>query len=128
MPRPVHFEIHASDPEPVREFYEQLFGWEFEKWGDQDYWLITTGEDGEPGVNGGMLPRQGPRPDVDAPVSAWVMSVDVPDCQGYLDKAIALGADQALPVMDMSGVGKVAYFKDPDGNIVGLYEDVRSAG
>ncbi len=127
MPRPVHFEIHASDPEALREFYEQLFGWSVEKWGDQPYWLVTTGEDGQPGVNGAILPRQGPRPAVDAPVSAWVMSVDVPDCQGFLDKAIGLGADQALPVMAIPGAGRVAYFKDPDGNVVGLYQDDPSA-
>jgi predicted enzyme related to lactoylglutathione lyase len=34
MPRPVHFEIHASDPDAVRAFYTAVFGWRFEQWGE----------------------------------------------------------------------------------------------
>src|ERR1044072_5846453 len=44
MPRPVHFEIHATDPQAAVTFYEQVFGWKIEQWGDQPYWLITTGD------------------------------------------------------------------------------------
>src|SRR6266702_4044136 len=38
----VHFEIPTSDPAKVSQFYEQLFGWKFNKMpaGDMDYWLI----------------------------------------------------------------------------------------
>ena len=60
MPRVVHFEIHAETPERAMEFYSGVFGWEFSKWeGTQDYWLITTGPDEEPGINGGLVRRQG---------------------------------------------------------------------
>ena len=31
MPRPVHFEIHATDPQRAIRFYTQLFGWTFTK-------------------------------------------------------------------------------------------------
>jgi uncharacterized protein len=47
MPRPVHFEIHASQPEEIQAFYSALFGWTFHQWGEQDYWLLATG-DGNP--------------------------------------------------------------------------------
>lgn len=54
MPRVVHFEVHADDPERAANFYSGVFGWELAKWeGPQDYWLITTGPDDEPGINGG---------------------------------------------------------------------------
>ena len=45
MPRLVHFEIHATDPEKTIAFYEKVFGWTFQKWegADEPYWLITTG-------------------------------------------------------------------------------------
>ncbi len=51
MGRVVHFEIHGDDPERAAEFYRGVFGWEISKWdGPVDYWLVTTGEDSEPGV------------------------------------------------------------------------------
>src|SRR5271154_5487358 len=60
MPRPIHFEIHAENPQRAIKFYTDLFGWTFSKWnGPQDYWLIKTGEPGTPGIDGGLLPRRG---------------------------------------------------------------------
>jgi len=60
MPRVIHFEIPADNPDRAVEFYKQVFGWKFDKWqGPQDYWLITTGK-GEPGIDGGMLRRPHP--------------------------------------------------------------------
>jgi len=53
MPRPTHFEIPSDNPERAISFYEAVFGWKFQKWeGPMPYWLITTGPDSEPGING----------------------------------------------------------------------------
>ena len=58
MPRVVHFEIHADQPERAVRFYKELFDWQFHKWeGPMDYWLIVTGPDGQPGINGGLIAR-----------------------------------------------------------------------
>jgi predicted enzyme related to lactoylglutathione lyase len=131
MPRPVHFEIHASDPAAVQPFYEQLLGWRFQQWGDAPYWLVFTGDGdpmsgvphSEPGVDGGLLPRQGPPPAEGQPVNAYVMTVQVPDCDGYVERAVALGGSVALPPDDMPGVGRLAYVKDPDGNLLGMLQE-----
>ena len=49
LPRVTHFEIEATKPEQLSEFYGKVFGWRFEKWaGPMDYWMIMTGEN-EPG-------------------------------------------------------------------------------
>ena len=122
MPRPVHFEIHASDTSASSAFYESVFGWTFERWGDVPYWVVTTGEAPDAGINGGLLPRQGPPPGDDQPVNAFVITVDVPDCEAYVDNAVKAGGSVALPVTAMPGVGLVAYVKDPDGNIFGLIQ------
>ena len=37
MPRPIHFEIHAENPERAMQFYRTLFGWEFNQWAGQPY-------------------------------------------------------------------------------------------
>src|SRR6201984_3197799 len=58
MPRVVHFEIPADNPESAAAFYKKAFGWKIEKWpGPMDYWMVNTGADGEPGINGGLLKK-----------------------------------------------------------------------
>jgi len=58
MPRVIHFEMVADKPERAMKFYKEVFGWEFNKWnGPQEYWLVKTGEDSQPGINGGLTPR-----------------------------------------------------------------------
>jgi uncharacterized protein len=130
MLRPVHFEIHASDPAAVRSFYEALFGWRFQQWGDNPYWIVITG-DGDPmagtphttaGVDGGLLPRRGEAPGEAQPVNAFVMTIEVPDCDAYVNRAVTAGGSIAMPADDMPGVGRLAYVKDPDGNLFGMLQ------
>ena len=119
MPRVIHFEIHAEDPERAVEFYRGVFGWELVKWeGTQDYWLITTGPDGEPGINGGLMRRQG---EIDGQaVIAYVCTVDVPSVDEYVEKVTQGGGSVAVPKMAVHGVGWLAYCKDTEGNLFGL--------
>ena len=56
MPRVVHFEIHAEDPQRAIAFYQAVFDWEFNNWGGMDYWLIKTVDAGAPGIDGGLVP------------------------------------------------------------------------
>src|SRR5882762_7349395 len=56
MSRVIHFEIPASDPERASAFYKKVFGWKIEKWpGPMEYWMVTTGAEGAPGINGGLM-------------------------------------------------------------------------
>jgi predicted enzyme related to lactoylglutathione lyase len=122
MGRPVHFEIHATDPERSREFYEEVFGWAFRQWSGQQYWVILTGEDDQPGINGGMLPRQGETPETGAAVNAFVVTVDVADLDATLETALKFGGETRLPRMPVPGVGWLAYLADPDGNLFGVLQ------
>jgi predicted enzyme related to lactoylglutathione lyase len=58
MARVMHFEIPADDPNRAVKFYEKVFGWKIDKWEGGDYWIVTTGEDEEPGINGAIMPKQ----------------------------------------------------------------------
>ena len=116
MPRVVHFEIPADDPEKTVAFYEKVFGWGFHKWeGPQDYWLISTGPDDQPGINGGLMKRMNPGQPV-------VNTLDVPSVDDYVAKITTAGGEIAVPKMAVPGVGWLAYFKDPDGNISGIMQ------
>ncbi|MEO8084809.1 MAG: VOC family protein [Ardenticatenales bacterium] len=123
MSRPVHFEIHAADPERMAAFYTNLFGWTITKWdGPMEYWMITTGAEGTPGIDGGMVKRMGDVPAEGAAVDAFVCTVGVENCDAAVAKAVALGGTVALPKAPIPGMGWLAYVKDLDGNIMGLME------
>lgn len=121
MPRVVHFEIHAADPERGVKFYENVFGWTFQKWeGPIEYWLITTGPDSEPGINGGLLRRQG---DIDGQaVIAYVCTIGVDDLDATMAIVEANGGTVAVPKMPIPEMGWLAYYKDTEGNIFGIMQ------
>ncbi|SDT30496.1 VOC family protein [Microterricola viridarii] len=131
----VHFEIHASEPQRLIDFYSSLFGWTFTRFGEMEYWSISTGEgsigmDRSPGlgINGGMTKRMGAGPEVGAPVNGCDFVVGVDDIDALFAKGIALGAIEALPLDDMPGIGRVGYLLDPDHNVFGMISPVLSDG
>lgn len=128
MPRPVHFEIHAVDPERMAAFYSELFGWTIQNWGGpMEYWMITTGPEGEMGINGGLMRRMGAAPVEGAAVNAFVCTVGVEDCDAMVAKALSLGGTVAMPKGPIPGMGWLAYIKDLDGNILGLMQSDEAA-
>jgi predicted enzyme related to lactoylglutathione lyase len=128
MPRPIHFEIHAADPERAQAFYRTLLGWQFQSWGGpMEYWVITTGDPAQPGINGGLLRRRGPAPAESQAVNAFVCTLDGPDLEATLRSLPAAGGTLALPRMAVPGIGWLAYVKDPDGNILGILQADASA-
>ncbi len=122
MSRPIHFEIQASQPQVLIDYYSALFGWTFTRWEGGDYWLVGTGPDDKPGINGGLLPRRGPAPEAMAAMNGFVNTVDVEQIDAALDKASALGGSVAVPKMAVAGIGWLGYIKDPDGNIFGMMQ------
>ncbi|RXZ45914.1 VOC family protein [Agromyces binzhouensis] len=133
----VHFEIHATEPQRLVDFYGDLLGWRFTQFGDMPYWMIDTGEgaignvDGQPGIgiNGGLTQREGPAPEIGAPVNGCNLVIGV---DGSIDevmrRAVELGATEMMPAEDMQGVGRVGYLIDPDGNGFGLISPTLSDG
>ena|SRR2546421_8650081 len=116
MPRPMHFEISADDPERALAFYKQVFGWQASKWdGPIDYWLITTGDDSEKGINGGLMRRLDP-------ADSTANIIGVPSVDEYTEKTTAAGGSLVMPKMAIPGIGHLAYCKDPEGNVFGIME------
>jgi predicted enzyme related to lactoylglutathione lyase len=120
VPRVVHFEIDAKKPATAIAFYKKVFGWKIEKWqGPVDYWLIMTGKD-EPGIDGGLSERTGAKP-------ATVNTIDVPSIDGFIKKVKANGGKITRKKGAVPGVGWLAYFKDPEGNLWGMMQNDPSA-
>jgi predicted enzyme related to lactoylglutathione lyase len=122
MPRPIHFEIQAQDPARAQAFYKALFGWQFDQWGGQPYWLAATGDKTKPGIDGGLLPRPGGAPVDGAAMNAFVCTMDVEDLDAYLAKVPGLGGTVVVPKMPIPTMGWLAYAKDTEGNIFGMMQ------
>ena len=123
MNRVTHFEIHAGDTERAKHFYRELFGWTFTRWaGPVPYWLISTGAKNQPGINGGLLPRQGPPLAEGQCVNAFVCTVETDALDALLGKVSGLGGRIAMPKTAIPVVGWLAYLKDTEGNTLGVMQ------
>jgi predicted enzyme related to lactoylglutathione lyase len=126
MPKVVHFEIPADDVERAKNFYGSVFGWELQTMQMEggDYTSVkTTPVDEqtqrptEPGaINGGMFQRSEQAP------SSPVITIDVDAIDDALKQIEDKGGSTVTPRTPIPGMGAFAYFQDPEGNVVGLWE------
>ena len=119
--RVVHFELPADDPDRCATFYADAFGWKVDKWGGPtDYWLVTTGEPGEVGIDGGIGKRQNAD-------DRTTNTLDVADLDAAIEKVEAAGGAITNPKHAVRGVGWLAYATDTEGNPFGMMQSDESA-
>ncbi len=117
MPRIVHFELNVKDVNKTIKFYENVFGWKIEKWkGPIDYWLIMTGDEKEPGIDGGLGAEEEGFPKV-------VNTIDVGNVDEIIKKIEKNGGEIISPKHAIPGVGWLAYFKDTEGIVTGIMQE-----
>lgn len=125
--RPIHFEVQADDAERAKKFYEGAFGWKIDKSTSPDinmnYWMVVTGKDGEPGINGGLYERK------DNPMRK-LNSFDCTIMVDDIDKVIAAIKANGGTVTpwegkekwEMKGLGWFSRATDTEGNTFGLLQ------
>jgi predicted enzyme related to lactoylglutathione lyase len=123
MARVVHFEIPFDDADRARSFYRDVFDWQINPMPEMDYNMVSTGptsDEGmpaEPGyIGGGMMQRQ-------EPVTNPVLTLQVDDIDAVIvtiEKNGGSAVGEKMPVGDM---GFAAYFKDSEGNLMGLWQN-----
>ena len=121
--RVVHFELPADDMERAKSFYAQAFGWTLNTMPEFDYTLVVTtavdaeGAPTEPGaINGGMAVRGGP-------ITTPVVTIEVDDIDAALTAVEKLGGIRIREKTPVGGMGFTGYFTDPEGNVVGLWQN-----
>ena len=115
MGRPVHFEILAKEPEKMTAFYSKVFDWKVTTWeGPMSYWLLTTGPEGTPGIDGAIMHRE-----FDQPV---INTIAVDSLEQSLTRVEALGGKKVSGPNDIPGIGRHAYCADPEGNLFGILQ------
>lgn len=125
MRKVVHFEIPAEDLDRAKSFYGSVFGWQLHTMpmpGGEYTIAMTTPVDEqtqfptEPGaINGGLVQR-------DEPTPSPVITIDVEAIDDALAEIEAAGGTTVTPRTAIPGMGAFAYFTDPEGNVMGLWE------
>lgn len=113
----VHFEIIARDAEATRDYYGELFEWEYDADNPVGYAVVRR-EDDDTGIGGGI----GAAPEgYSGHVTFYVQVADV---EASLAKAESLGGTRMMgPEKVMEGV-EIGLFNDPEGNTVGVVKAV----
>lgn len=124
MPTIVHFEIPSDNIERSRKFYNELFGWNIEKWpgnenmpSEMEYLMITTTDDkGNKAVGGGMMSRQNPQQ------QGITNYIDVKSVEEHSSKVEQLGGKVVMKKTPVPGMGYFAVCLDTENNTFALWE------
>ena len=90
MPRVIYFELGIKEPEKSLEFYRKVFGWEINRMGKMDYWLASTGERQEPGINGAFIKQT-------ADSQPIVYTIAVGEIDPFLERVVQEGGRSSSP-------------------------------
>ena len=110
MPRVVHFEIQAEQPERAIAFYSAVFGWGVDAGAGGESSNIYT-------VDGRIVcGAHAAGPDE---FPAWSVWFSVEDCDAWASRAVELGGSVMMPPGDMD-FGRGAVVADPHGAVFGI--------
>jgi uncharacterized protein len=130
MSRPIHFEIHVEDMERAKRFYGEVFGWTFEDYSSyagMPYFGAVTGDAQVPGINGALMQRQGPAPELGQAMNGYACTMGVEDYDSTEAKILELGGKVALPKYALPGMAWQGYYLDTEGNIFGIHQPDENA-
>lgn len=119
-----HFELPADSVERARKFYSSAFGWKMTPMPNFDYTMVSTGPvdaqgmPNQPGSIGGGITKRGGH--VEHPVLTILVD-EITDAEKSVEKHGGKILQRKQPIGDGS-MGHTAYFRDTEGNIVGLYQ------
>jgi uncharacterized protein len=123
MRKVVHFEIPADDVGRAKEFYGSVFGWQLQDMPEMEYTVVQTTDvdpqtqmPTEPGaINGGLIART-------QNLTSPVLTIDVDSIDDAPKQVEAAGGGVVQTRTEIPGMGAYAYFTDPAGNTLGLWE------
>jgi uncharacterized protein len=108
----VHFEVVGQDPDKLRGFFGEVFGWQWaDPMGPTDYSTVSNAN----GIGGGIggAPEGYP--------GHVTFYVQVPDVEAVLAQAERLGGGRMMGPDEVPGVGiTIGLMSDPEGHVVGV--------
>jgi len=109
----VHYEISATDRKALSKFYADVFGWEIIHLDDMGYTTFKAGE----GTGGGFNPVTEQNP-----VGTVTIYIETDDVTASLKDVEKAGGTIISPEMEIPNTGKFGLFRDPQGNLIGLFQ------
>jgi uncharacterized protein len=124
MDKVQHFEIPADDMARAKRFYNSVFGWKIQDVPGMEYAMadsVETDQNRQPigGTNGGILRRN---PDYADTTS---ITVTVQDVDSTIQNVIKAGGKLVREKRKFGSIGYVAYVRDTEGNVVGIWQSLR---
>jgi predicted enzyme related to lactoylglutathione lyase len=110
------FAIHVDNVDRARAFYEAVFGWAFEPWGPPGFYLIHTGDEASPGVQGLMHVRH--EPSTGTGLNGLDCTFAVDDIDAIGPAVIASGGAVTMDKARIPTVGVLTRFLDTEGNTI----------
>ncbi len=108
-----HVEFSAKDRKASQKFYGDVFGWTFNVYDDLHYTTFDTGG----GVGGGFSEVS-----ESYPAGTVTVYIETDDVTATLVKVTAAGGTVLATETEVPGTGKFGLFKDPAGNMVGVFK------
>lgn len=109
-------ELLATDVEPARRFYDEVFGWGSADWSIGSvgrYALLTRGA-------AGRVAGLAQKPPAVPGAATWLAYLAADDVDARVATAKDLGATAIMEAYDVEGLGRVAMLVDPTGALFGL--------
>lgn len=115
-----HIDVISGDHDRARRFYGTVFGWSFEDIPGAAYVTVRTSENGIESGIGGVAQAIGLAQAVPNGVVPYILA---PDIDATIAAVEAAGGEIVLPRTDVKGMAEFAHFRDPDGNLIGLWRE-----
>jgi len=112
----VHIELSAKDHKEAGKFYSSVFGWELREFPEMNYTTFSSGEDA---VGGGFSPVS-----EEYPTGTVMVYINTDNLEATIKKIEANGGKLVTGKYEIPGVGHMATFNDPTGNLVALLQPV----
>lgn len=115
-----HFEIPVRDLERAVHFYREVFGWTIQPlaWAGHPYARVrasvSTEGPGKEGIDGGLMES--------GEISHPLLMIHVEELEACLKSIESAGGRIDLPVTRVGDMGLYARFRDPEGNLLGLWQ------
>src|SRR5262245_56608412 len=108
-----HFAINAEDVPAAVRFYESVFGWEFERYGEYEFFRSHSAGPAVCAIQGRRELIAGVR------TTGFECTIAVDDLDRVADAVTAAGGRIVMEKSAIPGVGELLFFSDPDGNVAG---------
>ena len=116
-----HFSINVNDIDRARDFYSTVFGWQFHAFGPPGFYMVETSPGATPvPVLGSMQKRRELTPG--APMRGLEGTIAVQNLDEAISAIEANGGRIVMPRSTLPMIGHLAYFEDPETNVLGVMQ------